>query len=104
LLPAGLFRVVRWQSSIQTHLPVTYRVTIDVMRIELSPSGPVSLRAQWTVVNGETKSQVITREANISETSGGPDFAEMVAALSRAFATLSRDIAAAIADSHTDKR
>ena len=73
------------------------------MRIGLSPAGPVSLRAQWTVVNEETKSLVMAREANISEPAGGRDFAGMVAALSRALATLSRDIAGAIGDQHTDK-
>lgn len=103
-LPVDLFRVVRWAPSIQAHLQIEYRVTIDVMRIELSPAGPVSLRAQWTVVNEETKSLVMAREANISETAGGRDFAGMVAALSRAIATLSSDIAGPIGDLHTDKR
>jgi len=103
-LPADLFRVVRWAPSVQAHLQIEYRVTIDLMRIELSPAGPVSLRTQWTVVNEETKSLVMVREANISEPAGGRDFAGMVAALSRALATLSRDIAGAIWEPHTDKR
>ena len=103
-LPADLFRVVRWAPSVQAHLQIEYRVTIDLMRIELSPAGPVSLRAQWTVVNEETKSLVMARETNISETAGGRDFAGMVAAFSRTLATLSRGIAGAIGDLHTDKR
>jgi uncharacterized lipoprotein YmbA len=103
-LPVDLFRVVRWAPSVQAHLQIKYRVTIDVMRIELSPGGPVSLRAQWTIVNEETKSLVLAREANISETASGGDFAGMVAALSRALATLSRDIAGAIGKLDTDKR
>ena len=103
-LPADLFRVVRWAPSVQAHLQIQYRVTIDVMRIELSHAGPVSLRAQWTVVNEETKSLVMVREANISEPSGGRDFAGMVAALSRVLATLSRDIGVAIGELDTDKR
>lgn len=101
-LPADLFNVVRWAPSTQTDLQIGYRVTIDVTRIELSPEGPVSLKVQWTVVNEKTKSLIIAREADISETSGGHSFAGMVAALSRALATLNSDISGAIRDSHTD--
>jgi uncharacterized protein len=103
-LPVELFRVVRWAPSVQAHLQIEYRVTIDVMRIELFPAGPVSLRAQWTVVNEETKSLVMAREANIGETAGGRDFAGMIAAFSRTLATLSRDIAGAIREFHTDNK
>jgi uncharacterized protein len=103
LLPVDLFRVVQWAPSIQTHLQITYRVTIDVMRIELSHVGSVSLRAQWTVINEQTKSLVMVREANISEPAGGGDFAGMVASFSRALATLSRDIAGAIENRHADE-
>jgi len=98
-LPVEFFRVVRWTPSLQPHLQIQYRVTIYVMRIELSPSGPVSLSAQWTIVNEETKSLVMARETNISESASGSDFAGMVAALSRALATLSSDMTGAIGNS-----
>lgn len=97
-LPIDRFRVVPWAPSIQTHLHIAYRITIDVMRIELSPVEPVSLRAQWTVVNQETNHLVTVRDINIVEPAGGGDFEAMVATFSGALATLSREIAGTIKD------
>lgn len=100
-LPDDLFRVVNWVPSVQNYLQIAYRVTIDVMRIELSPVGPVSLRTQWTVVNVHSPDHVTVQESYIDEPVVEHDFSGMVDAFSRTLVTLSLEIAKAIVDHHS---
>lgn len=73
-----------------------YRIGIEVMRFEAAAEGPVTLRAQWVIlVEGGDKPAFIG-ESNIQETVPSGDYGAVVAAMSRALATISREIATAL--------
>ena len=72
-----------------------YRVTIDVQRFESIPGQSATVDALWAVrqtASGEVRSgRTVAREAT-----QGPGYQDLAAAHSRALATVSADIAAAI--------
>jgi uncharacterized lipoprotein YmbA len=76
--------------------PVKYRVGVDVMRFEGSIGGSVTLAARWSVHREEDGNVLSARESIVREPVEGPDYDALVAAMSRALATLSREIAGAI--------
>ncbi len=76
--------------------PVEYRVGVDVTRFEGDIGKSVLLVARWSVSGEEEGKVPSARESNIREPVEGPDYDALVAAMSRALATLSREIAAAI--------
>ena len=76
--------------------PVEYRVGVDVTRFEGDIGKSVLLVARWSVSGAEEGKVPSARESNIREPLEGPDYDALVAAMSRALATLSREIAAAI--------
>jgi hypothetical protein len=72
-----------------------YRVTLDVQRFESTLGDGVLIDAVWSVTrkSGERKvGHTVAREK-----AGGPDYDRLAAAHSAALATVSREIAAAIA-------
>lgn len=73
-----------------------YRVTIDVQRFESVPGEATTLDALWVVRRGATVSSGRTTVREPVQTDG---YEALAAAHSRAIATMSRDIAAAIRDS-----
>lgn len=54
------------------------------------------LRARYTIYGADGRKVVSVGESTVREQAGGPDYESLVAAMSRALATLSREIAAAI--------
>jgi uncharacterized protein len=72
-----------------------YRVTIDVQRFESLPGRAIRLDAVW-VVRPTAGGRVRSGRTTTSEALASPDYAAIAAAHSRALATLSADVAAAI--------
>lgn len=71
------------------------RVRVDILQFDSMPGEAVAVDALWTVrVTGRTA--LLTGRSTIREPVQGADDAALVAAHSRALATVSRDIAAAI--------
>lgn len=76
-------------------LSLRYEVPIEVQRFEGDEEGNVELVARWAIRSRTAGKLVHTAESQITET-GGPETEDVVAALSRAAAKLSEEIAAAI--------
>lgn len=72
-----------------------YRVLLDIQRFDSAPGQTVTIDALWAVrrvPDGQPK----TGRSLVRESTGGEDYDALVAAHSRALATVSRDIAEAI--------
>jgi uncharacterized lipoprotein YmbA len=95
LLSPDNVTVLRWRRD-ATLFPVEYRVGIDVTRFEGTIGESVTLAARWYVSREEDKKILSARESNVKEPVEGQDYDALVGAMSRALATLSREIAAAI--------
>jgi len=76
--------------------PVQYRIGVDVMRFEGPIGGTVTLAARWSLHREEDGKVLSARESIVREPVEGQDYDALVAAMSRALATLSREIAEAI--------
>jgi uncharacterized lipoprotein YmbA len=73
--------------------PPPLAVEVKLRRFERQAGGPVELRADWTVVDGETLAPIRTGSVHITEPVIAPDPRATVAGLSRALDKLSVAIA-----------
>jgi uncharacterized lipoprotein YmbA len=71
-------------------------VVVDISQFEADAKGNVVLSAYWKLYREGTPEILAMKKTAISETTGGNEYREIVAAQSRALAGLSREIAAAI--------
>jgi uncharacterized lipoprotein YmbA len=71
-----------------------YLVSVDIQSFESSPGDAASIAALWSVRT--QKSAVVSGRSVVREPAGGPGYDALVAAQSRALATVSHDIAVAI--------
>jgi uncharacterized lipoprotein YmbA len=76
---------------------VQYQVTVEILRFEGKPGGEVMLRARWRLLDGSGR-ELALRATAVAEPTGGPGYGPLVAALSRALAALSGEIASAITE------
>ncbi len=81
-----------WRGS----TPIDYRIEMEVLRLDGSLGGNVSLEAWWMVFSGDGKTMLASKKSTLTEAVGGQDYKSLVAAQSRALGTLSREIAEAI--------
>jgi uncharacterized lipoprotein YmbA len=81
-----------WRLSV----PIDYQVTVDVVRCDGRLGNAAWLEARWSIFKGPEKKLLKTMRSNISEPVTGPNYADLVAAQSRAVAKLSQEIATAI--------
>jgi uncharacterized lipoprotein YmbA len=77
-------------------IPIDYRLEMEVLRLDGSLGGTVSLEAWWMVFSGDGKRMLIAKKSTFIEAVGGQDYKSLVAAQSRALGTLSREIAEVI--------
>ena len=95
LLPHDRYSVIRWIPEARNDDQITYRVMVDVMRFDAAPGGTVFLEADWTVY-GRDRQVLLARRSSISGKAGGPEFTDMVAAMSKAAEDLCREISAGV--------
>jgi uncharacterized lipoprotein YmbA len=76
--------------------PLDYSIAVEVIRFDGTPGGNVVLHAQWTIWEDGGKKILTTRSSAVEEQTGAESYEALVAAMSRAVAALSRDIAGAI--------
>jgi uncharacterized lipoprotein YmbA len=76
--------------------PAEYRVIVEVLRFDGTIGESVFLAARWSVSREEGKEVLSVSESNVREPVEGPEYEVLVEAMSRALATLGREIAAAI--------
>lgn len=90
------YAVVNWPSVGIGNLQFAYRVSIDILQFEKITEHDVALKAQWGVMKKDSSEQLLVRSSSINEPISGPDYDALVAAMSRAAAKLSGEIAAAV--------
>jgi uncharacterized lipoprotein YmbA len=95
LLPVDRFSVVRWSPGIQAPVPITYRLTVDLMRFDASPNDAAFFEASW-MLYGNEKEPILIRRSVISAPVKGTDYDEMVGAMSKTIEDFSREIADAV--------
>ena len=77
-------------------VPIDYQVVVDVVRCDGRLGDAAWLEARWSIFKGPEKKLLKTYRSNVREPVTGTDYAAVVAAQSRALATLSQEIAEAI--------
>jgi uncharacterized lipoprotein YmbA len=77
-------------------IPIDYRIEMEVLRLDGSLGGNVSLEAWWVILSGEGKKILFSEKSNVTEAAGGQDYRSLVAAKGRAVGRLSAEIAEAI--------
>ena len=92
LLPTAQIEVFPWR----TPEPVDYQVILDVSRYDGRLGDAAWLDSRWSIVQGPERKLIKAHRSSITEPVTGPDYADLVAAQSRALGELSREIAQAI--------
>jgi uncharacterized lipoprotein YmbA len=80
-----------------TQMEIDLKLEIAVIRFEGNTDGEVSLAARWRWVHANGSQAHPLQASSYAESAADPSTEAMVAAMSRALASLSRDIASAIA-------
>jgi uncharacterized lipoprotein YmbA len=92
MLPnARLVSGTGWASS-----STDYLVTVQVVRFDGQTGGEVLLEARWAIFKGDRKQLLQARRSSLVEPVATEDYEAMVAAMSRALGSLSREIAGAL--------
>jgi uncharacterized lipoprotein YmbA len=92
LLPTERMYLYPWRATV----PIDYQVVVDVVRCDGRLGEAAWLEARWSVFGGPDKKLLKTKRSSLTEAVNGTDYAALVAAQSRALATLSQEIAGAI--------
>lgn len=98
LLHSEQIYVRPWPQPVQ----VNYQITLEVIRFDGQLGGEAHLIARWSVSGEEPDKLVAVKRSSIQEPTGGNSYADLVAAESRALATLSREIAQVIITEQKD--
>ena len=77
-------------------IELDYNVKLDISRFDGSLGGQMELVARWAIFDGAGNSLYGVKATHIIEPTKGGGYADMVAAQSRALASLSRELADAI--------
>jgi hypothetical protein len=95
LLAGNRITVVRWSPATHPQASFRNRVGVEILRFEGALGGTVVLKARYTLYGADGRKVVSVGESTVREAAGSPEYESLVAAMSRALATLSRNIAAA---------
>ncbi|AAU90523.1 putative lipoprotein [Methylococcus capsulatus str. Bath] len=90
-LPSRKVVTYPWKRSAQ----VDYQLVVKVTRFEGS-GGEAVLSVRWSVSSGDGKTELLVRESRYAEPAAGTDYRATVAAMNRALARFSRDVAEAV--------
>lgn len=88
LLPTQQIHLFPWRQAV----PIDFQVTVDVVRCDGRLGDSAILETRWSIFQGPEKKLLTTRRSSITEPVAGPDYADLVAAQSRAVGRLSREI------------
>jgi hypothetical protein len=75
---------------------IDYWITVNVIRLEGIPGDHVSLKAQWIISSSKEDKETVIRISDLRENMSENSYEAMVAAMSRTFESLSREIASEI--------
>ena len=96
LLDEKSVAVVQWTTAMQSMAPFRNRLGVDVLRFEGSVGGEVVLKARYSLFGPDGRKVVSAGESIVREPVGGTDYGALTAAMSRALAAFSREVAAVI--------
>lgn len=96
LLAGKRVAVARWASTMQTLVPFRNRLAVEILRFEGPVAGTVVLKARYALFGPDGRKVVAAGESTVREPAGGADYESLVAAMSRALAAFSREVAAAV--------
>ena len=96
LLAGKRLAAVRWTSVMQSIAPFRNRVGVEILRFEGPVGGTVVLKARYALFGPDGKKVISGGESTVREPAGGGDYESLVAAMSRALAAFSREVAAAV--------
>ncbi|MCX5694559.1 MAG: PqiC family protein [Candidatus Omnitrophica bacterium] len=89
MLPQAEFQIFPCNFSI----PLDYQVIINVVQLESQLDKEVFLAIQWTIVDTKTKGMLLTKRSEIYQAINPHTYFGLAQALSKACASLSREIA-----------
>lgn len=92
MLPSENVCVFPWTKSMQ----VRYQVTLDVVQLEQTPDGKVTLDARWNIMGDEGSKLLVMKRSRLVLPVESSGFDAIAAAESRAVEGLSREIADSI--------
>ena len=91
-LPGAGVTTYPWDPSV----PVTYRVTVEIMRLEGELDGDLRMMVQWQVIDMRSNKLVIMKVSELHQSVSPQDYSGLAATLSTQCASLSAEIAAAV--------
>ncbi len=87
--PEGI-SIIPWRGSSR----IDYRLTVDIIRFDITVAGEASLVARWSVFGrGKKKIKPLSKTISLHASSGGEGFNAGVSALNRTLEEFSREIA-----------
>ncbi|MGH8064574.1 MAG: PqiC family protein [Candidatus Entotheonellia bacterium] len=92
LIPASRVVIAPWLRT----TPIDYQIIVEVTHFLSQLGGESLLIADWTLFKGEGQQALMSGKSRFSASTGGQDYAAIVAAMSQTVASLSREIATAI--------
>jgi uncharacterized lipoprotein YmbA len=92
LVPTDRVSVFPWDRT----TTVDYQVMAEFSRFDADAGGNVVLHANWKLYREQNREVLAQKKTEITEPVDGTDYSDIVAAQSRALASLSREIAMAI--------
>jgi len=92
LVPSDKVTVFPWGRA----TTIDYQVVAEISRFDADASGNVVLSAIWRLYREQNREVVTQKKTLFTEPVNGTDYTDIVAAQSRALASLSREIAGAI--------
>ena len=99
MVPSALGKrvaVARWSSAMQTTVPFRNRLAVEILRFEGPVGGTVVLKARYALFGPDGRKVISAGESIVREPTGGADYEALTAAMSRALAAFSREVAEAI--------
>jgi hypothetical protein len=88
LLPSKKISVYPWKRATQ----INYQVAAKITRFDRAENGETVLRVRWTLLDG-SGTELLSRESRYAESAAGADYGATVAAMNRALAQFSREVA-----------
>jgi uncharacterized protein len=92
LVPTDSVNVFPWWRT----TTIDYQVVAEISRFDADASGNVVLSVNWKLYSEQSREVVTQKKTVFTEPANGTDYTDIVAAQSRALASLSREIAGAI--------
>jgi uncharacterized lipoprotein YmbA len=84
--------VYPWRSFVE----IDYQVVLDIIRFDGTPEDQALVEARWTLLRNRDKAIIDIRRSSVREAIDAPGYGGLVAAQSRALATLSTEIVQSI--------